>query len=362
MVVEVVAASVRNLVPINRVEVQLAHPGYPHFFAYLIGAWQAGAAVVIIAPGRPLLKQWAYGVPFPVVGAVASHLAAGDGVAAWWVPPCLVTCASASWVLRPADRRLLQTRLGHHRPGDAGPDGTGRPRPRPRAWGPRPRARGGRDRAAGGAVRRLVADAARAGSALAPARRGTRLDRPVAAVMASTPATQEDETAAIAGSIERTRRPDDAVASATAASRFPQRQASAVSVRQHGPGPLAVGSSAAVTRRLGRRTAPGTKEVTHLQPPRTWRGARAAARPQGRSTPRLRRWTAAGGRASPSRWSSRGPASAGRWDRSSPARRHPSSCQQRAPAQGSPPAGNQRQGTRWAAGCRAAVGSPTVLM
>jgi hypothetical protein len=44
------------------------------------------------------------------------------------------TCAVASWVLRPADRRLPETRLRQDRPADAGPDGAGPPETRPRAW------------------------------------------------------------------------------------------------------------------------------------------------------------------------------------------------------------------------------------
>jgi len=76
--------------------------------------------------------------------------------------------------------------------------------------------------------------------------------------------------AAIVGSIEIARRPEDVFAYATDSSRFPEWQASVVSVRQEGTGPLAVGSSAVVTRRLGRRTVPGTEEITALHPPRTW--------------------------------------------------------------------------------------------
>jgi DoxX-like family len=69
VVFELIAGSVWNLVPIEWVEVQLAHLGYPHFFAYILGAWQVGAAVVIIAPRLPLIKEWAYaGSLFPVVG------------------------------------------------------------------------------------------------------------------------------------------------------------------------------------------------------------------------------------------------------------------------------------------------------
>ena len=43
-----------------------------------------------------------------------------------------------------------------------------------------------------------------------------------------------------------------------------------MSVRQEGTGPLAVGSRAVVTRRLGRQTMPGTEEITQLKRPRIW--------------------------------------------------------------------------------------------
>jgi hypothetical protein len=137
---ELAAGSVWNLIPIEWVEVQLAHLGYPHFFAYILGAWQVGAAVVIIAPRLPLIKEWAYvGSFFLWSGAVASHLSAGDGVEVWWVPLMFATFAIASWVLRPPDRRLPETRLRPDRPADAGQDGAGPPGTRPRAWETRPR-------------------------------------------------------------------------------------------------------------------------------------------------------------------------------------------------------------------------------
>jgi hypothetical protein len=121
--------------------VQLDHLGYPHFFAYILGAWHVGAAVAIIAPRLPLIKEWAYaGCFFLWTGAVASHLSARDGVEVWWVPLMFATFAIASWALRPPDRRLPETRLRRDRPADAGQDGAGPPETRPRTWETRPRA------------------------------------------------------------------------------------------------------------------------------------------------------------------------------------------------------------------------------
>jgi hypothetical protein len=135
VVFELAAGSVWNLLTIEWVGVQFRHLGYPHFLAYILGAWQAGAAVAIVAPGLPLIKEWAYvGSLFLWSGAVTSHLFAGDGLESWFLPLLFATCAIASWVLRPADRRLPATRLRRDRAADAGEDGAGPPEIRPRAW------------------------------------------------------------------------------------------------------------------------------------------------------------------------------------------------------------------------------------
>jgi hypothetical protein len=116
----------------------LRHLGYPHYLVYILGAWHVGAAVAIVAPRLPLIKEWAYaGSFFLWSGAVASHLSVGDGPEAWLMPLFFATCAIASWVLRPVDRRLPETRVGQDRPGQ---DGAGSPEIRSRAWHPRPRA------------------------------------------------------------------------------------------------------------------------------------------------------------------------------------------------------------------------------
>jgi len=140
VVFELAAGSVWNLMTIEWVEVQFDHLGYPHFFLYIIGAWQVGAAIAIIAPRLPLVKEWAYaGSFFLWSGAVLSHLSARDDFDAWSVPLMFATFAIASWVLRPADRRLPETRLHRDRPADAGQDGASLPETRPRTWETRPR-------------------------------------------------------------------------------------------------------------------------------------------------------------------------------------------------------------------------------
>jgi hypothetical protein len=135
IVFELAAGSVWNLMMIEWVEIQMLHLGYPRYFAYISGWWQAGAAAAIVAPGLPLLKEWAYaGTFFLWSGAVASHLAAGDGLDTWVAPLIFLGFGIASWALRPADRRLPGTRLRRSRPAGAGQDGADPPGTRPRTW------------------------------------------------------------------------------------------------------------------------------------------------------------------------------------------------------------------------------------
>ncbi|WP_232667635.1 DoxX family protein [Pseudonocardia sp. TRM90224] len=107
IVAELTAGSLWNLLTIGWIEIQLQHLGYPLFFAYILGVAQAAAAAAIIAPGLPVLKEWAYaGCFFLWSGAVVSHLVVGDGVRAWGPPLMFAVLAVASWALRPAGRRV----------------------------------------------------------------------------------------------------------------------------------------------------------------------------------------------------------------------------------------------------------------
>ena len=85
----------------------MTHLGYPLYVMQILGFWYVGAAVALLAPGLPRLKEWAYaGVTFALTGATYSHLAAGDPVAEAAPTLVLLALALASWALRPASRRL----------------------------------------------------------------------------------------------------------------------------------------------------------------------------------------------------------------------------------------------------------------
>ncbi len=135
ILLELISGSAWNLLTIDWIEAQLDHLGYPDYFAYILGVCQFGAAVTITVPGFRLIKEWAYaGVFFLWSGAVVSHLAHGDGLVSWGPPLMFLAFAVASWALRPADRRLLETMPRRGRSADGGRDKVSQPETRPRAW------------------------------------------------------------------------------------------------------------------------------------------------------------------------------------------------------------------------------------
>jgi uncharacterized membrane protein YphA (DoxX/SURF4 family) len=81
--------------------------GYPEYFLIILGVWKLLGGVALLVPGFPRLKEWAYaGAFFNYSGAVASHIAVGDGVLAWSGPAGFAVILMTSWALRPAGRRL----------------------------------------------------------------------------------------------------------------------------------------------------------------------------------------------------------------------------------------------------------------
>lgn len=86
--------------------------GYPPHFATLLGVWKILGALALLAPRRPLLKEWAYaGMLIDYSAAVIAHVAAGDDVGAIIAPLFTMVLLAASWQLRPASRRLPQARF-----------------------------------------------------------------------------------------------------------------------------------------------------------------------------------------------------------------------------------------------------------
>jgi DoxX-like family len=96
-----------DLLRLQYVRVTVTHLGYPLYLLTILGFWKILATVVLLAPGFPLLKEWAYaGSFFVFTGAAASHIAAGDGFGRWIGPGIGAAVTVASWTLRPPSRRI----------------------------------------------------------------------------------------------------------------------------------------------------------------------------------------------------------------------------------------------------------------
>jgi uncharacterized membrane protein YphA (DoxX/SURF4 family) len=100
----------------------MTHLGYPVYFVTMLGVWKVLGGLVVLAPGTPRLKEWAYaGMVFDLTGAAASHAAFGDPTGKVVAPLVILGIVAASWALRPAGRTL--------RDAPGGPIGLFRPTP-----------------------------------------------------------------------------------------------------------------------------------------------------------------------------------------------------------------------------------------
>jgi hypothetical protein len=81
--------------------------GYPLYFMTIIGLAKLLGTVALLVPGQPLLKEWAYaGLTFNLIGATASHAFSGDELSHTVRPAMILLVGVASYLLRPAGRRL----------------------------------------------------------------------------------------------------------------------------------------------------------------------------------------------------------------------------------------------------------------
>ena len=90
--------------------VGLAHLGYPPYFANILGVGKIVGLILVLIPGTPRLKEWAYaGFTITILSACYSHFSSGDG---WFALEPLATFVflMVSYDIRPADRRLPSMR------------------------------------------------------------------------------------------------------------------------------------------------------------------------------------------------------------------------------------------------------------
>lgn len=81
--------------------------GYPQHLRIVLGILKPVAAIVLLLPGVPLLKEWAYvGAGFTWMMATIAHYSSGDGAQVWSIPLMLLILLLVSYFTRPASRRL----------------------------------------------------------------------------------------------------------------------------------------------------------------------------------------------------------------------------------------------------------------
>jgi hypothetical protein len=86
----------------------IIHLGYPVYLLTILGVWKMLGVIVVLIPGFPLLKEWAYaGFFFAMSGAACSHIVLGDPISEIAPSLLLLVLTVVSWYFRPADRRII---------------------------------------------------------------------------------------------------------------------------------------------------------------------------------------------------------------------------------------------------------------
>ena len=81
-----------------------AHVGYPQQLRIILGIAKPLGAIVLLVPGLPKLKEWAYaGFTFAWISAFVAHYLAKDGPKAFTLL-ILLGLLAISYVTRPASR------------------------------------------------------------------------------------------------------------------------------------------------------------------------------------------------------------------------------------------------------------------
>ena len=100
-----------NLLRADVQKESIAALGYPDYLMTILGTAKLLGVIALLMPRFPLLKEWAYaGFTFDLLGASASHAFVHDPPMETALPLIILGIAAASYVLRPASRRL---QVGH---------------------------------------------------------------------------------------------------------------------------------------------------------------------------------------------------------------------------------------------------------
>jgi len=86
--------------------------GYPLYMLSIIGVWKILGVVVLLLPGFPLVKEWAYaGFFFVMTGAAISHIVMKEPFVEVVPSLTLLTAIIVSWYFRPASRKVAAIKV-----------------------------------------------------------------------------------------------------------------------------------------------------------------------------------------------------------------------------------------------------------
>jgi uncharacterized membrane protein YphA (DoxX/SURF4 family) len=102
---ELALGGVWDLARIEYVREIFERLGYPEYLLTILGIPKIVGAAILLTPGMPRLTEWVYaGATFTYLGAVASHWAVNDPLAALITPTVFAGMTIVSWLLHPRVR------------------------------------------------------------------------------------------------------------------------------------------------------------------------------------------------------------------------------------------------------------------
>src|SRR5689334_20892523 len=104
-VLAMTASGIANVLHAPNVVEVASRLGYPVYIASILGVWKLLGVLAIATAGMhkmPRLREWAYaGFFFDLSGAILSHVAVGDTLAASLPAAALLALGSAAYFLNP---------------------------------------------------------------------------------------------------------------------------------------------------------------------------------------------------------------------------------------------------------------------
>ena len=91
---------IADMIKLPEAIVVFKHLGYPEYLLPFIGVAKVLAAIAIVFPRFPRLKEWAYaGLTFDILGALYSHISVGDPIGQWMIPAVALGIVACSYFL-----------------------------------------------------------------------------------------------------------------------------------------------------------------------------------------------------------------------------------------------------------------------